>query len=191
GRNEGSRPHVSVQHLEEAIRHAIRTWDDGFAEAMEQVHGETEGMRLIQDRQAQFSPGYRGIFTPMEAVHDLDAIAALAAQEHGLRLRAHVYRKAADAHNALRLKLYVVGEVMPLSASLPIFENLGLRVIAEDSFPLTLRTADGWTHQASVLDFQMERADEGAADLTTVKQPLEDAFHAVVSGQAEGDGFNR
>jgi len=191
GRNEGARPHVSVQHLEEAIRHAIRTWDDGFADAMSHVHGETEGMRLLQERQAQFSPGYRGIFSPMEAVHDLDAVAELAAQEHGLRLRASVYRKSTDAHSAVRLKLYIVGEVMPLSASLPIFENLGLRVIAEDSFPLTLRTGDGWTHQANVLDFQMERADEGAADLAIVKQPLEDAFHAVIAGRAESDGFNR
>jgi glutamate dehydrogenase len=191
GRNEGARPHVSIQHLEEAIRHAIRTWDDGFTEAMEHAHGETEGLRLLQEYQAQFSPGYRGTFTPMEAVHDLDAIAKLAAQEHGTRLRASVYRKAADAHNALRLKLFVIGEVMPLSASLPIFENLGLRVIAEDSFPLTLRSHDGWTHQANVLDFLMERADEGAADLTMIKQPLEDAFHAVVAGDAESDGFNR
>ncbi len=44
-----------------------------------------------------------------------------------------------DAHNALRLKLYALGNVMPLSASLPIFENLGLKVIAEDPFPITFR----------------------------------------------------
>ncbi|MEJ0042549.1 MAG: NAD-glutamate dehydrogenase domain-containing protein [Rhizomicrobium sp.] len=158
---------------------------------MESVHGETEGMRLLQERQARFSPGYRGSFSPMEAVKDLDEIAALATQPAGLRVRACVYRRPSDAHNGLRLKLYVLGEVMPLSASLPVFENLGLKVIAEDAFPLTLKTADGWTHEASVLDFQMERADEGAADLATVKQPLEDAFHAVIVGAAESDGFNR
>ncbi len=191
GRNEGARPHVSVHKLEEQIRNCIRTWDDGFAEAMEAVHGETEGMRLLQERQARFSPGYRGSFSPMEAVRDLDEIAALATQPAGLRVRACVYRRPSDAHNGLRLKLYVLGEVMPLSASLPVFENLGLKVIAEDAFPLTLKTADGWTHEASVLDFQMERADEGAADLATVKQPLEDAFHAVIVGAAESDGFNR
>jgi glutamate dehydrogenase len=191
GREEGARPQVSVQALEEQIRACIRTWDDGFAEAMEQVHGETDGARLMAERQAQFSPGYRGSFSPMEAVHDLDAIARLARQEKGLRVTACAYRRHGDAHDALRLKLYILGEVMPLSASLPIFENLGLKVIAEDAFPVTLKTGDGWTHEASVLDFQMERADEGPADLATVKQPLEDAFHAVIAGQAESDGFNR
>ncbi|MGZ5930798.1 MAG: NAD-glutamate dehydrogenase [Rhizomicrobium sp.] len=191
GRNEGARPHVSVQQLEEEIRDAIRTWEDGFAEALENVHGETEGLKLLQERQAHFSPGYRGVFSPMEAVHDLDEIASLASAAHPLKLRARVYRKKADAHNALRLKLYILGEVMPLSASLPIFENLGLRVIAEDSFAVTLKMVDGWSHEAAVLDFMMERADEGAAELEDIKQPLEDAFHAVVSGQAESDGFNR
>ena len=184
GRNEGARPQVSVQALEEQIRASIRTWDDGFVEAMEQVHGESEGARLSAERQAHFSPGYRGSFSPMDAVHDLDAIAKLATLDKGLRLTACVYRRHGDAHNGLRLKLYILGEVMPLSASLPIFENLGLRVIAEDAFPLTLKTGDGWTHEASVLDFQMERADDGPADLATIKQPLEDAFHAVIAGQA-------
>ena len=42
-------------------------------------------------------------------------------------------------HSALRLKLYVLGEVLPLSASLPVFENLGLKVIAEDAFPVALQ----------------------------------------------------
>src|SRR4029077_7146482 len=191
GRNEGARPHVSVPHLESQIRAAIRTWDDGFVEALEQVHGETQGLKLLQERQAQFSPGYRGVFTPTEAVHDLDEIAALAAPGVELRLQARVYRKRSDAHNALRLKLYILGEVMPLSASLPVFENLGLKVIAEDSFNITLKTGDGWSHEAAVLDFLMERADEGAAELEDIKEPLEEAFHAVVYGQTENDGFNR
>ena len=189
GRNEGARPHVSVSQLEEQIRSAIRTWEDGFAEAIEDVHGETEGLKLLQERQAHFSPGYRGVFSPMEAVHDLDEVASLAAAP--FRLRARVYRKKADAHNALRLKLYILGEVMPLSASLPVFENLGLKVIAEDSFTVAMKTGDGWTHEAAVLDFMMERADEGAAELADIKQPLEEAFHAVVSGQTESDGFNK
>jgi len=191
GRDEGARPKVSVQHLEEQIGTAIRTWDDGFAEAMEQEHGETAGMRLTQERQAHFSPGYRGSFTPAEAVHDLEEIVSLAKNAHGLRLRARVYRRHGDAHSALRLKLFVLGEVLPLSASLPIFENLGLKVIAEDSFPLTLKTGDGWTHEANVLDFLMERTDGGAGELSAIKHPLEDAFHAVIADDAESDGFNR
>ncbi|HJW41553.1 MAG TPA: NAD-glutamate dehydrogenase [Rhizomicrobium sp.] len=191
GRNEGARPQVSVTQLEEQIRGAIRTWDDGFSQAMEEVHGESEGLRLVQEHQVQFPPAYRGSFAPIEAVHDLDEIAGLARARNGLRIKARVYRRHADAHDALRLKLYILGEVMPLSASLPVFENLGLKVIAEDAFPVHFKTGDGWTHDASVLDFQMQRADGAAADLATIKKLLEDAFHAIVAGNAESDGFNR
>ncbi len=63
------------------------------------------------------------------------------AARDGLKIKARAYRRDDDEHNALRLKLYVLGGVLPLSASLPVFENLGLKVIAEDSYPVTLRTS--------------------------------------------------
>ena len=47
--------------------------------------------------------------------------------------------KRTTSHSALRLKLYVLGDVLPLSVSLPVFENLGLKVIAEDAFPVSLQ----------------------------------------------------
>jgi glutamate dehydrogenase len=116
---------------------------------------------------------------------------SLTAKTHALPLLARAYRKESDAHSALRLKLYLLGDVMPLSLSLPIFENLGLRVIAEDSFTVTFKTDDGWTHDGVVLDFLMERADQGPAYLEDIKTPLEDAFHAIVASEAESDGFNK
>src|SRR6185437_7213877 len=122
---------------------------------------------------------------------DLEELQEVAARKSGLTLQARAYRKPDDAHNALRLKLYLLGEVMPLSASLPIFENLGMKVIAEDSFNVSFRDDSGNTHDSVVLDFQMERADGGATPFEDIKEPLEEAFRAVVSGEAESDGFNR
>jgi len=113
---------------------------------------------VLEKRHAQFSPGYQGTFSPGEAVQDLEELDQLARHDGGLAIQARAYRKPDDAHNALRLKLYLLGEVMPLSVSLPIFENLGMKVIAEDPFPITFDTEDGWTREAVVLDFLMERA---------------------------------
>jgi glutamate dehydrogenase len=84
-----------------------------------------------------------------------------------------------------------LGEVLPLSASLPVFENLGLKVIAEDAFPVSFTRADGARQEAVILDFLMERADGIAAQLDAIREPLEDAIHAVLRGEAESDGFNR
>ena len=57
----------------------------------------------------------------------------------------------------------MLGEVLPLSVSLPVFENLGLKVIAEDAFPVHFKRDDGWTEDGAILDFLMERADGEAA----------------------------
>ncbi len=190
GRNEGTRPPVDVHQLEDEIRAAIRTWDDSFLLALIAAHGETEGRRLFHSGSAVFSPGYRGEFGAEEAVRDLDELARLAGGRSSIPVQARAYRHVDDHHGALRLKLYVLGDVMPLSLSMPIFENFGLRVIAEHSYPVSL-AKNGWKSDAAVLDFLMERADEGPANLADVKAPLEDAFHAIVAGASESDGFNK
>ena len=191
GRNDGPRPNVDVHALEREIEVAIKTWDDFFLDALCARYGRAEGLSRMTRRAARFTQGYRGIFPAREAALDLEALETLAASGDAPKIRAHVYRKDSDDHSALRIKLYVPGEVLPLSVSLPIFENLGLKVIAEDAFPVSFKRDDGWSEDAVILDFLMERADARPADLETVRGPLEDAFHAVLRGQAESDGFNR
>ncbi len=191
GRNEGPRPVVHVHALEDEIRAAIRTWEDGFADALVKAHGDAEGRRIFHAQNAAFGARYRDAFAPEEAVRDLDELQGLAAARTEPAIKARAYRRPNDTHGSLRLKLYVLGNILPLSASLPVFENLGLRVIAEDSYPVSLKGDHGWAGEAAVLDFLMERSDGRAADLSEIKQPLEDAFHAIVSGWAESDGFNR
>ncbi len=185
-RDEGPRPIADIPELEAEIREAIRTWDDGFAQALMEEHGDEEGLRQFRRYATAFPARYRDVFAPEEAVTDLDELTALfGAGDGGIKARA--YRLNADPRTVLRLKLYVVGTVLPLSVSLPIFENLGFRVIAEDSYPLA------WPdkREGMVLDFVMDPDDRGTFDLDELKQPLEDAFHAVVRGQSESDGFNR
>ncbi len=140
GRNDGTRPHVHVHSLEAEIRQAIRTWEDGFSTALGGIHGEVDGQRLFQTQSRAFGDRYRDTFTPEEAVTDLDELMGLARAKDGLKIKARAYRRDDDEHNALRLKLYVLGGLLPLSASLPVFENLGLKVIAEDSYPVTLHS---------------------------------------------------
>ncbi|HWA88482.1 MAG TPA: NAD-glutamate dehydrogenase [Rhizomicrobium sp.] len=191
GRESDERPQVGARELEARIRAAIRTWDDAFAEALAAYHGEDEGARLYHAREAVFSPGYTGLFTPGEAATDLEEFERLAARENGLALAVRAYRKPSDEPSALRLKLYLLGEMMPLSTTLPIFENLGMKVIAEDSFTIAFKDEGGRAHDCVLLDFHMQRADGSTLALDDVKAPVEDAFRAVVSGQAESDGFNR
>jgi glutamate dehydrogenase len=191
GRNEGPLPKVDVRALEHHIAQLVTTWDDALADAMCASLGRSEGFARLAALAPHFSPGYRDNFPAHDGARDLGVLEDLANAKDGLKLRAHVWRKEGEAAPALRLKLYVLGDVLPLSASLPVFENLGLKVIAEDSYPVSFNSDGGWRQDAAILDFAMERADGLAVRLDDIRLPLEDAFHAVLRGDAESDGFNR
>ena len=185
-RNPGPRPAVDPSVLEAKINAAVRNWGDGFVEAVCARHGELEGRRLLQQLEPHAPARYRDAFTPQQAVEDLEELIELLRPGRTPATEARLYHKPGDGHSALRLKLYGLGPALPLSISLPIFENFGLKVIAEDAYPVEVSGKE-----AFVLDFLMERADQGPAQAPEIKQLVEDAFDAVISGQAESDGFNR
>jgi glutamate dehydrogenase len=191
GRNEGPLPQVDVRELEHDIAALITTWEDHLTDALCTALGRSEGHAKLAALNPRFSPGYRGLFSAHEGARDLAALEEIAAAKDGLKLRASVWRREGDGATALRLKMHVLGDVLPLSASLPIFENLGLKVIAEDSFPVSFNSDGGWRQEALILDFSMERADGLPVNLNELRGPLEDALHAVLRGEAESDDFNQ
>jgi glutamate dehydrogenase len=193
GRNEGPRPDADVKELEAEIRAAIRTWDDGFADAVRLEHGEITGGLPLRYAGA-FPAGYRDQFTPAEAVHDIGHIEAVmkAGGDAGRAgVVVHVYGKDGDSPDLLRLKLFVHGTFIPLSECLPVFENFGLKVIAEDAFGLAPIAEDGSAQTVALQSFLMALADSRPVKFGSLTPLLEEAFHAVWSGQAESDGFNR
>jgi glutamate dehydrogenase len=190
GRDDTPLPQIDVRALEQHIAGLVETWDDAFARALCATHGKGQGHARLAARAPHFSPGYRDSFPAHDGARDLGILEELSATD-GMKLRAKVWRREGDAGPSLRLKLYVLGDVLPLSASLPVFESLGLNVISEDAFPVSFNTDGGWRQQAVVLDFTMERADGLKVSLDDVRGPLEDAFHAVMRGEAESDDFNK
>ena len=139
-----------------------------------------------------FPAGYRDAFTPREAVEDIAHIeAVLGRTAKGGSIAVNVYGGDNEDAGGLRLKLFVHGDFIPLSRCLPVFENLGLNVVAEDAYPLAPKTENGETKSVALQNLTMMRADGRPTDLLRIKPLLEDAFHAVWSGEAESDGFNR
>jgi glutamate dehydrogenase len=191
GRNPGPRPERDVKELESEIRAAIRTWEDGFSDAIAQAYGAATGP-LSERYAGAFPASYRDTFTPREAAEDIEHVEqVLEGKAAGGSIGAHVYGRSNDAASALHFKLFAKGGFIALSECLPVFEKLGLKVIAEDAFALTPVDGTGKAVEVALQNFLMERADGKPADLERVKPLLEDAFHAVWSRKAESDGFNR
>jgi glutamate dehydrogenase len=186
GFDDGAPAHVDIAAIETAMRAAIRTWEDGFLDVLKARYGDIEGTRLFRQQAPGIPARYRDAFSPTEGAEDLAAIESLARSGKKPAVEARVMRRVSDRRSTLRIKLYGLGPALPLSGSLPIFENFGLKVIAEDAYPIVAEAGE-----AFVLDFLMERADQGPAQGTEIKHLLQAAFHAVIAGDAESDGFHR
>ena len=193
GRNPGMRPEVDARILEADISAMLRSWEDNLSDALILTYGRVLGDEQTKRYGQAFSAGYRGLFNAEDAVSDIEKLDAVL-NGHGAAgaLTAHVYTRAGDEPGAVRLKLYVQGGYVALSDCLPVFENLGLKVIAEDSFEIAPRDANGAPQKAAIHDFLMTLMPGARhTGLEHLGPLLEDAFHAVWTGQAESDGFNR
>jgi glutamate dehydrogenase len=174
--------------LEAHIAEATRTWQDRFETL---VRGATPpgqvAARLAQAAEA-FPAGYRDQYAAAEALIDTDTIASMHADE---TVRVRAFRRADDSRTIFRFKLYRPRAAAPLADVLPILENMGLKALIEDGFPISLRAGDGSRTQVWVHEFLVHDERGAHLDFADLRQPFETAFVAIWRGQAENDAFNR
>jgi len=176
-----------LRALEQSIDEITRTWTDRFAQAARSGGVEPGRVAELLARYAgAFPPGYQAQYDAAEALRDAAEMDALDAAEAPLRVRG--YRFDDDPATSFRFKIYHAGQAVPLSEVLPILEHMGLKAIVEEGFPVRRGDAHEavWVHEFVVDD------PRGAhLSFADVKDPFEETFTAVWTGQAESDGFNR
>jgi glutamate dehydrogenase len=177
----GAVPAVDLAALEQRLADAGRSWIDRLQEAVAAAFGDDEA-RLNLSRAASFPVTYQARTDATQAIADLRQIGSVLA---GSPLEVSLHPSVDGVFPGLRL--YRAGEPVALSDVLPILENLGLRVVAEE--PFRIDCADRtpvWVHE-----FQLS----GIALLTTVSAAIrarfEEALAAVWTGRVENDRFNR
>jgi glutamate dehydrogenase len=177
----GAVPSVDLAVLEQRLAEAGRSWTDRLLEAAAAAFGEEEA-RYRLSRISSFPVGYQSRTGTAQAVADLRQLAAVQA---GSLLEVSLHASVDGGLPGLRL--YRAREQVALSDVLPILENFGLRVVAEE--PFRIECSDGspvWVHE-----FQLS----GIALLTTVSAPIRERFEAALvavwTGRVENDGFNR
>ncbi len=196
GRNTGPRPEVSIDDLEAQIAAAARNWSDDLRDALSAKWGEKEGRLLAKRYGAAIPTSYREVNTPQSGAIDIEQMEQLPPSPDVALMP---YREMGDAENVLRIKLYHWNEPIPLSDVLPVFENMGLRVLDESPHDIHFVNVAGVTATGEdcagrhiyVHEFYAEHNTGHAIDLDGIAEPFEDAFRAVWRGDAENDGFNR
>jgi glutamate dehydrogenase len=177
--------------LDAEIAALTHTWEDRYNdELMRSEMFDAAAREEAADRfEGAFTAAYRERYSVEEAL--IDTAEILASGDEAV-VRARAYRLPGDADNILRCKFYVRGDVLALSATVPILENMGLYVDSELNFELQLRP--GRLHPAQrifVHDIETRSADGKPVDLDRASGKFEQAFAAIWTGRAENDGFNR
>jgi glutamate dehydrogenase len=133
--------------LNAGLERLTRGWDEAVETALAELAGPMRAARLAISHGRAFSPGYRAEFTPAEAAEDILRLADLATPaDRDVQL----YFRSGDPAETIRLKIYRLGEIIPLSDAVPMLENFGFRVIEEVPYDLA-GGAIGWIH-----DFRLE-----------------------------------
>ncbi|MFN3371556.1 MAG: NAD-glutamate dehydrogenase [Sphingomonadaceae bacterium] len=177
---EGAGGPVDETALDQALTRLTRGWEDELEAALIERAGATRAARLALTHGRAFSPGYRDEFGPAEAAEDICRLTQLSTPADRDVL---LYRRADDPETIVRLKIYRLGEIIPLSESVPMLENFGFRVIEEVPYDLAGGEL-GWIH-----DFKLE-LPAPPADFASFATLVNPALDAVLTGVQENDAFN-
>ena len=168
--------------LDRRLLQLVRGWEEDLESALLELAGPTRAARLTLSHGRAFSESYRAQHRPHEAAADIIALSHLSDEDERA---VQLMRDECDGPAQVRLKIYRLGKIIPLSEAVPVLENFGLKVIEE--FPFDLAGGKlGWIH-----DFLCEVADPASlADWPALKARVEPALTAVLTGAQENDGFN-
>jgi glutamate dehydrogenase len=185
GRDTGECPRPDRVTLEDTIGAIIRTWTDGLVDALALTHDSVRARTLLERYRDAFSEGYRASYSPLVAVDDIKVIAGLS---EARPLSADFHQRTETADGGIGLKVWSYGRPIPLSERVPVLENMGFRVVDEQTHHIRLdadNRPDVWLH-----DMVLERTGAGPAGLVEAKDRLEACFRVVMTGGAENDGYN-
>ena len=180
---DAKRATPNVAALDRKLDAMVRGWVPSVEEALAPLVGEQRATRLALTYLDQFPEGYRIRTEAEAAARDVVCLAGLeSADDRDVRL----FRRADDAPDRFHLKTYRIGEIIPLSEAVPVFENFGFRVLDEVPTPVG-GGATGYVHD---FDLQMPGGGDAAAVLKRGEM-VERAIAEVLEGKAENDPFNQ
>ncbi|GLR13137.1 NAD-glutamate dehydrogenase [Chitinimonas prasina] len=178
-----SLPDYDPREIEANIAQATRRWTDDLQLNLASHAGEERGMALHAKYARAFAAAYYADYDARTAVSDIDKIEqALAGKSLTMKLM-----DASLADPTLhRFKIFREDPIA-LSDSLPVLENMGVRVIEEQ--PYTLKFADGG--RAWVTDIAIKLPISGLLDEDETRNAFQQGFAAIFEGHAENDRFNK
>jgi len=171
---------LDVKGLEQAVARLARTWREELRDRLVARFGEAEGRALAKRYANAFGEGYEAEVTPARAAEDVANLERLAPDEVGFDLV-----NDDDDPEATALVYYPAGGLRALSDVLPMLENLGLRVLDQNPYDVTV---DGRRRAIDV--FRVTDRRGARLDVARDEGRLVEALIKVEAGAAENDALN-
>ena len=179
GRSGGKTPRIPQAKHEEAVRGIVTRWNDRFDLL---ARGDGVGIEV--------GTAYQSVFPPAEAYGDLPDIVACKPGDP-IRISFYHYPRATERKDTVELKIFHAGEPVSLSRRVPVLENLGFRVISEQTYDITVHEAGTEPRLVVLHDMELVNRDGNAIDLDKIGPLLEESFLAAWNGLIEDGTFNR
>ncbi|MDR3220641.1 MAG: NAD-glutamate dehydrogenase [Candidatus Accumulibacter sp.] len=167
--------------IERDTAHIVRGWQDELQHNLIEYAGEERGNTLLRRYAAALPLAYQDQVPPSSAVSDLER---LEAAESSGRVEIKVNAPYGDDGSHQHIKLFLKGQPLPLSAVLPVFENLGLTVLSEQPFKLT-------GMDLYIADFAVQLPCPEALEDEATRGAFTGLLGEILRNAAENDGFNR
>ncbi|MDR2614487.1 MAG: NAD-glutamate dehydrogenase, partial [Candidatus Accumulibacter sp.] len=178
---DGFGQEFDAEAIEREVARLVRGWQDELQHNLIEYAGEERGNVLLHRYAAALPLAYQDQVPPSSAVSDLERLEA--AEQSG-RIEIKLNAPYGDDGSHQHVKLFLKGRPLPLSAVLPVFENLGLTVLSEQPFKLP-------GLDLHVADFAVQLPRPDALEDEAVRGAFVELLSKVLRNEAENDGFNR
>ncbi|WP_455476184.1 NAD-glutamate dehydrogenase [Bartonella sp. B17] len=172
-------PIIERTTLEQNVRSIAQNWEDSVQATALTCKTTDQQIRLA----SQFPNSYRDLFSAKNAIEDAGHILNLNDKKSLFVTFYHTHTK--EKH-AICLKIFHRYETLALSKRVPLLENMGFWVVAEQ----TLELPDGNGGSVYLHDMQLESAFQLCIDLDKTGQKHAETFEAVWDQNADNDAFN-
>ena len=178
------------RELDEAVADAVLTWQERLVRAAHQIVGPEIATTLLRPWVDGFPVDYEEDFDVAQAVADLKNLATLG-EATPFACALYKPRRGSGGGEDPRIRRFKLfsSEELILDDLMPIFRDLGVKVIEEE--PYTLTRADGMV--VGIYDFSLRTEDPAVWEVHTheeLRDLVESAVMAVRGGRTESDGFN-
>ena len=163
--------------LEEEVNRLSQSWEDRFKEALGSSYPPEDAAVLYHRYGGLFPKEYKAITPPEEAVVDLLYL-------EQLRETGEIQVSFHQEEEYTRIKFFALEE-LTLSATVPVLENMDLKVLDEVSMGLEKGRETYYIHSFRVVTSQ------GGPVPEEVWCDLAEGLKAVMAGQVESDDLNK